>query len=408
MFGKAIRVNETKDYAANMKRSPLLLVIFLVVFVDLLGFGLVIPILPYYATQYGANAFTLGWLMGAYSLAQFVFAPVWGRLSDIYGRRPVILLTLLGTALAHALVGFAPSLLWLFVGRTLAGLFGGNISTATAYIADVTTEENRAKGMGIIGAGFGLGFMFGPALGGILSVRGYGAPALAAAGLSLINICLAAVLLQEPPVSAEQRAQNRHKRFDSAAIGRALSTASTRNVIVLFFVVTVAFTQLEASFALFMQARFGFDAREAGWLLGYMGVIMVVLQGGLVGRLSKRFGEKALSVWGTFFMGASLVLMGLVPGLTPALIAMTFIAIGNGMNNPALMSLVSRGANANEKGAVMGVYQSAGALARIVGPPAAGYLFDSISIAAPLLASAALMLISCVVAQLFLAQPVES
>lgn len=384
-----------------MKKSPLF-IIFLVVFVDLLGFGLVIPILPYYASHYGADAFKLGWLMAIYSLAQFLFAPAWGRLSDIMGRRPIIVFTVLGTAAAHALVAWAPNLWWIFAGRLLAGLFGGNISTATAYIADITTEENRAKGMGIIGAGFGLGFIFGPALGGILARYGFGAPAMAAAALALLNAVAAAALLPEPPLSKEQRAAHRHKRFDTSAIRGALARPSSRHVILLFFIVTMAFTQMEACFALFMRDRFGFDAMQAGWLLAYMGVIMVLLQGGLIHRLVKKFGEVPLAIAGMTAMAGALVALSVSPTLFATYVAMTLIALGQGLNNPSLMSLVSKSAPPGQTGAVMGVYQSAGSLARVFGPPMAGLLYDRMSHGAPFWMSGGLMAFAAMMAGFWL------
>src|ERR1700722_13367098 len=172
-------------------RKGSLLTIFLVVFIDLVGFGIVIPILPYYAQQYGASAWALGWLMTSYSLMQFLVSPLWGRLSDRIGRRPVLMISILGTAISMVMLGFAPSLLWLFTARTFAGICAANISTAYAYIADVTTDENRAKGMGMIGAAFGLGFIFGPAIGGILSRYGYSAPMFFGAGLAVINLVFA-------------------------------------------------------------------------------------------------------------------------------------------------------------------------------------------------------------------------
>src|SRR5262245_16201796 len=185
-----------------MKKSPLL-IIFLVVFVDLVGFGIVIPILPYYAKSFGASATTLGILMMCYSGMQFLFSPFWGRLSDRIGRRPVILTSILGIGLSMVVLGFARSLAWLFAGRLMAGFFGANISAASAYIADVTPPEKRAKGMGLIGAAFGLGFLFGPALGGVLSRWGYGTAALVAAAISLFNFLFASLRLEEPRLSEE-------------------------------------------------------------------------------------------------------------------------------------------------------------------------------------------------------------
>lgn len=373
-----------------MKKSSLF-IIFLVVFIDLVGFGIVIPILPYYAKTYGASATMLGWLMTSYSAMQFVFAPIWGRVSDRIGRRPVLLGSMAGIALSMVILGLAPSLLWLFVARTFAGICGANISTATAYIADVTSEKDRAKGMGLIGAAFGLGFIFGPAIGGVLSRFGYGVPMFAAAGLSLGNIVFAYFKLAEPPGTQEIRAHNRAKRFDRAAVRETMGDPRTRMAILLFFVATVALTQMEVTFALFMQARHGFAAQGTGWLLAFMGIIMVVVQGGLIGKLSHHVGETRLILAGTIMMAIALVLMAQAFHLPGLLIGVALLGLGNGITNPSLMSLASQGASPDRRGATMGVYQSAGSLARVVGPPVAGILYDTFGIARPFLIAAALM-----------------
>jgi len=389
----------TKSRASNA-RSPLL-IIFLVVFIDLVGFGIVIPILPYYARQFGASATALGWLMTSYSAMQFFFAPVWGRLSDRIGRRPVLLISMLGTLVSLVWLGFAHSLLWLFIGRTFAGICGANISTATAYIADVTAPENRAKGMGMIGAAFGLGFIFGPAIGGILSRYGYNTPMFFAAGLAALNWVFAYAKLPEPPITAELRAKNRTKRFDRTAILETFGDKRTRLATLAFFIVTLAVTQMEVTFALFMQARHGFGAQTAGWLLAYLGLIMVLIQGGLIGKLSKVFGERRLVLTGTMFMAVSLVLLAQATILPQLLIALAFLALGNGVTNPSLSSLASQGARAERRGATMGVYQSAGSLSRVLGPPLAGYLYDTKGIAAPFLIAAGFTIIAFITASRF-------
>ena len=373
-----------------MKKSPLF-IIFLVVFIDLVGFGIVIPILPYYAKTYGASATTLGWLMTSYSVMQFFFAPLWGRLSDRIGRRPVLLGSMAGSALSLVVLGLAPSLLWLFIGRTFAGICGANISTATAYIADITSEKDRAKGMGMIGAAFGLGFVFGPAIGGVLSRFGFGVPMFAAAALSLANIAFAFFQLPEPPSTQEFREHNRAKRFDGVAVRETMRDPRTRMAILIFFVATVAFTQMEVTFALFMQARHGFDAQGTGWLLAFMGIVMVAVQGGLIGRLSERFGESRLILAGMIAMAVALVLMAQASQLPLLFVGMGLLAVGNGITNPSLSSLASKGALPDRRGATMGVYQSAGSLARVVGPPVAGMLYDMFGIARPFLVGAALM-----------------
>src|SRR3954470_23767646 len=249
-----------------MKRSPLL-IIFITVFIDLVGFGIVIPVLPFYAegTKFGATPSQVGLLFASYSVLQFVFAPVLGRLSDRYGRRPVLLVSLLGTALGFFILGFATTLWMLFVGRIIDGISGGNISTAQAYIADVTTKENRAKGMGLIGAAFGLGFVFGPAIGGLLSRWGISVPFLFAGGLALANVVLLYFTLPETVTKD-------HPARTSAAAGRAWSQliSSVRNpalgyVLAIYFLGIVAFSIMTATFSLFMMFRLGYDVFHNGW-----------------------------------------------------------------------------------------------------------------------------------------------
>lgn len=373
-----------------MKRSPLL-VLFVVVFIDLVGFGIVIPILPYYAKAYGASALTLGWLMTSYSLMQFFFAPVWGRLSDRIGRRPVLLGSMAGSVISLLILGWAPSLLWLFVGRTFAGICGANISTATAYIADVTDEKDRARGMGMIGAAFGLGFIFGPAIGGVLSRYGYGVPMFAAAALSAANIAFAWFQLQEPVADPAVRAAHQERRFDRSALRQTLGDSRTRAAVLLFFVVTVAFTQMEVTLALFVQARHGFGAQRTGWLLALMGIVMVIVQGGLIGRLSAWAGETRLIIAGTLVMAIALLLVGSSLQLAPLYIGLALLALGSGVTNPSLSSLASHGAAPDRRGATMGVYQSSGSLARVAGPVLAGYTYDHFGNGRPFLVAAGLM-----------------
>jgi len=369
-----------------MKKSPLF-TIFLVVFFDLLSFGIVIPILPYYSKTFGANAFELGWLMAAYSIAQFLCAPLWGSLSDRVGRRPVLLATILLGASAMVATALAGSLAILFAARFVAGAFAANISTASAYIADVTTEENRAKGMGVIGAGFGLGFIFGPAIGGLLAAhQNYSLPMLCAAALGFLNFLFALAVLEEPA-----RAKGPASRSRWAGMGDALANPRTGLPIALFFFNTLAFTQLEVSFGLFVLERFGYGPRGAGGFLAGMGVVSAMLQGGMIGRLSKKFGELKLIPAAFAFLMAGMAAAAFAP--TPLLFAFCLlsVAIGMGMANPCLSSLASKGAPAAKRGSVMGIYQSAGSLSRIVGPPVAGFLFDRLGSGTPLLASSGLI-----------------
>ncbi|OLD27326.1 MAG: hypothetical protein AUJ04_04425 [Acidobacteria bacterium 13_1_40CM_3_55_6] len=290
-----------------MKRSPLL-VIFITVFIDLVGFGIVIPVLPFYAqgTKFGATPREVGLLFASYSVMQLIFAPVLGRLSDKYGRRPVLLISLIGTSLGFLILGFATTLWMLFLGRIIDGISGGNISTAQAYIADVTTKENRAKGMGLIGAAFGLGFVFGPAIGGVLSRWGINVPFLFAGTLAFANAILLYFVLPETVTQD-------HPARISAASGRgwrqlieSLKRPRLGFVLTIYFLSIVAFSIMTAVFSLFMMFRLGYDAFHNGWVFAYVGVISAIIQGGLIGKLVKRFGEPTLVIIGSLLFSASL------------------------------------------------------------------------------------------------------
>ncbi|MEK6578933.1 MAG: MFS transporter [Bdellovibrionota bacterium] len=383
-----------------MKKSALL-IIFLVVFIDLVGFGIVIPILPYYAKEYGASAFQLGWLMAIYSVMQFLVAPLWGKISDQFGRRPVLLVSILGTAFSMMLLGLAGNLKWLFIARFLAGTCGANISTAYAYIADVTPEDQRARGMGLIGAGFGLGFIFGPAIGGVLSRWGFSFPMYAGALLALCNFFFALVKLEEPKLSIKEREANRSKRFSLEAIGTAMADRRTRFATLIFFLSTLAIAQMETTFAIFMAHRFGYDAQPAGFVLALMGIIMATIQGGLIGKLAKRFGEYNLIVMGALLCAVGLGLFPVLPTAFFVILSLCIMSVGNGILNPSLSSLASLGASPRQKGLVMGVYQSASSLARVLGPLVAGWLYDRISIRAPFFAAAILFVLAFTVAAVF-------
>ena len=374
------------------KKSSLL-TIFLVVFIDLVGFGIVIPILPYYAQQYGASAWTLGWLMTSYSLMQFLVAPLWGQLSDRIGRRPVLLASIAGTAVSMVILGMAPSLLWLFIGRIFAGICGANISTAYAYITDVTTEENRAKGMGMVGAAFGLGFIFGPAMGGVLSKHGYSVPMFVGAGLATINWVFAYFALPEPHLTPEERSAHRIRRFDRKAFHSAWSKPQTRAAIFLFFLLVFAVTQMEVTFAIFLKFKFSYDAAHAGMLLAFMGFLMALIQGGLIGKLAKRFGEPRLVIGGGIFCAIGLGIFAGAPNIHQIVIGLTLLGLGHGILHPSLSSLASMKLNPNEHGLTMGVFQSAGSLARVLGPLSAGWLYDQVSVTTPFYSAAGIMII---------------
>jgi DHA1 family tetracycline resistance protein-like MFS transporter len=365
-----------------MKRSPLV-VIFTTVFIDLVGFGIVIPVLPFYAegTRFNATPRTVGLLFASYSVMQLIFSPILGRLSDKHGRRPVLLISIIGTGIGFLILGFANTLLLLFVGRILDGITGGNISTAQAYIADITTKENRAKGMGLIGAAFGLGFVFGPAIGGILTRWGVEVPFLFAAGLCFANALLLYFTLPET-VTAD------HPARVSAARGRGLAhlIESLKNprlgfVLIIYFLFIVAFSIMTTAFSLYTMFRFGYDAQHTGYLFAYVGILAVIVQGGLIGRLVKRFGELPLVVVGAFLFAGSLFAVPFVGpqagGLVALLVGGGLFSIGNSLSAPSLTSLASKSVGPAEQGSVLGVTQSVASLARAVGPALAALLIHS-------------------------------
>ncbi|MDT4966011.1 MAG: hypothetical protein QOJ64_748 [Acidobacteriota bacterium] len=355
-----------------MKRSPLL-IIFITVFIDLVGFGIVIPVLPYYVegTKFNASARMVGLLFASYSIMQFLFTPVLGRLSDKHGRRPVLLVSLIGTSIGFLILGFATTLWMLFLGRIIDGISGGNISTAQAYIADVTKPEDRAKGMGLIGAAFGLGFTLGPAIGGILSHWGIGVPFIFAGCLALANAVLLYFKLPET-ITPD------HPARVSAALGRGWSNlvAALRRrrlalVLGVYFLFIVAFSIMTTTFALFTMYRFGYDPAHNGYLFMYVGIIGVIIQGGLIGRLVKTFGEMPLILVGALLFALSLFAMpftGPNTGLFTLLLIGGVFAVGNSLATPSLTALASKSVGPAEQGTVLGVTQSAASLARAVGP----------------------------------------
>ena len=366
----------------------------LIVFIDLLGFGIIIPMLPFYAEHFGASPGIVTLLMATYSLMQFVAAPFIGSMSDRYGRRRVILISLVGTCVAYVFMAYASSLVMLFAARALAGLFAGNIAAAQAYIADITTPENRARGMGFFGAAFGLGFIFGPMIGGILSGSASGsinfhAAPLFAASLSSIAAFLVVVLLKE---SRKVGSVNSGSRGWFAPIYLAVRRADMKRLIYLFLLVMFVFAGLEATIALWAERQFLWGPREVGYLFAYVGVIAAVVQGGIIGPATRRWGEMRVIILGLCGLVAGFALMPVASGMSLLLVATALLAGGFGLCNPALNSLISRRASSDSQGAVLGVAQSGASLARILGPAFAGAVFSLLGRHAPYIIGALLLL----------------
>ena len=365
-------------------------VLFLTVLVDLVGFGIVLPILPFYARSFGADGLETGLLVAVYSLVQLVMAPLWGRLSDRVGRRPVLILGLLGSAAAYIVFARADSLAVLFLSRIIGGIGGSTIPVAQAYIADVTPPERRAGNMGLIGAAFGLDFVIGPFLGGILSESSPGAPTIpgyTAAALCLANAIVAILFLPE----SRARGAATSARFAlRAALARVARSRQILLTLATYLCVTMAFAALHPTLSLLASERFTMGPREAGYLFALLGVVSAIVQGGIVRRVVPRTGELTLLRASAIPFAAGFALAGLSSGTPLFLTGLVLIGIGYGGTVPSVLGLLSRAEEPDRQGAVLGVGQSVGSSARVLGQYMAGGLFD-VRLFLPYLAAAALI-----------------
>jgi DHA1 family tetracycline resistance protein-like MFS transporter len=374
-----------------VKNRSALGILFLVVFVDLLGFGMVIPVMPLYARQLGAAEVWTGLLSTGYSAMQFVFAPIWGRLSDRIGRRPVLLLSIAMTAVAFLVYGLAGSFAVLLAARLFAGIATANIAIARAFVADVTPPEGRAKGMGLIGAAFGLGFVLGPALGGILSRHSIALPFFVAAGISALNFVGAMFILPEP----EQRTvREEAARARFTAFFQEVGRPGIRRVILIYFLSVLAFSAMENTYAFLAAERYGLGRDQVSYLFAYIGVIIVLVQGGLIGPLNRRFGEQRLLVAGLVLQAVGLAALPFGVSVAGLALATAPMALGSGLTQPSISSLISRFAREDEQGGTLGIGESASAFGRIVGPEAGTFTYGRVSQAFPYVAGAALMAIA--------------
>jgi len=354
-----------------MESRRALSVLFSIVVIDLVGFGIVVPVLPFIIEESQASAGVLGLLVASYAAMQFVFAPIWGRLSDRIGRRPVMLMTIAGSSAALLLAGLAvleSSISWLFVARVLGGAFAANISVASAYISDATDESERTRWMGLLGASFAVGFTLGPAIGGLLGPFGYQVPLLVASGMAALNLVWAALVLQEPPehVLADEP-QDR---------GAVLADPLVRKICRANLLFSLAVAQLETVFALLMIARFDYDILGVAAILFGMAVVMGGVQGGGIRALAARFGERTLLHAGAILMTVAFLAIPFAPSVAILLVPLGVSAVGRGICQPSMLSLASSFASPTTRGAVMGAFTSKASLARVFGPLLAGFLFD--------------------------------
>ncbi len=387
-----------------MNRRPSILVIFLTVFIDLVGFGIVVPLVPVFSRHYGASGFVIGAIIASFSAMQFLFSPVWGKLSDRHGRRPILLLSTAGAALSYVVFALGSGIedhataLWvLLLARTFAGICGGNITVAQAYIADITPPENRSKRMGLIGMAFGLGFIFGPAISGIaLKYFGATAPGWVAAALCTVNFLLALFILVESRQPSSIPASNRPRL---AQWTHTLAQPKIGLLVLIFFLATFAFSCFESTLALLVSDNFnlGITKDQSGpattviSLFVFCGLIGACIQGGMIGRLVKKFGEPKLIALSLFMTGLSLALLPFLKGEGPLvwsallhagggawikmLLALALLSIGSSLTRAPVFGLLSNLTSADEQGATIGVAQSFGSLARILGPLFAATLY---------------------------------
>jgi MFS transporter, DHA1 family, tetracycline resistance protein len=376
-----------------MTKDKRLTTIFIVAFINLVGFGIIIPLLPYYAETFGADEMDVGFLIASYAAAQFIGAPIWGRFSDRYGRRNALSISVAGAAVGYIIFGLANSLTVLFLSRILAGFMGGNISVAQAYIADITDAKDRAKGLGLIGAAFGLGFVTGPALGGLLSNWGYAAPAFGAAILDTLNLLAIYFWLPES-LTREQREykkQHREPRFGLDDLIRALKRPLVGSLLNTQFIFSMAFATFTTVFALFAQHRLHLDAQQTGYVLAYVGVLIIMVQAVLIGRLTARLSEGFLLFWSTVLMSLALLAWAFVGTVFTLLIVLIPLALAGGVFRTVVNSVLSKAVEKEEIGGTMGLSASLESFTRIIAPSFGGFIMGQLGSSAPGIMSAVLL-----------------
>jgi DHA1 family tetracycline resistance protein-like MFS transporter len=381
---------ELASDVAKRERSPMpagFWTIWTTVALDLVGFGIVVPILGRYAERFGASGFEVGLLFATFSLAQMVFAPLLGRLSDRIGRKPVIVLSLVGTAIGSVVTGAAGALWVLFLGRALDGASGASVAVAQGAVIDIAPPEQRARLIGLLGAAFGVGFVLGPALGGLAALGGPHVPFYVAGAIAGINAIAAYIRLPEtkPQTSVSQEKSNNR--------GSSLTPALRRMAIVLF-IGTVSFAGFEATFSLFGQKRFSLTEGSNAMLFLFVGLVMVVVQGMLIGPLTEKLGSRSLMRIGLAAISLGFVGMAYTYSWAPLFVVLFLVAVGQGVFGPSSGALVAELAPEEKRGEALGYQQSAGALGRVAGPVLGGVLFDAAGTGAPYLFGAALMLIA--------------
>ncbi len=376
-----------------MKNRSALVLIFLTVFIDLLGFGILIPILPSFSVKVlNIDEAAIGIAIALYSFVQFLFNPVLGKLSDKYGRKPVIVVCLFLNAMGYIVFSFTHSYILLLVSRVIAGIGGSSIGVAQAYIADITTRENRSKGMGLIGAAFGLGFVFGPLIGGLLSEFGYAVTGYVAAGFSLIAFTLTILYLPESlkksQIIEQTENQLRRKIFDFAAMKKILQKPDLAVLVLLFFILTFSFANIYGTFALLGLKVYGFTDMQNGYMFGIVGLTSAIVQGGLIGRINKVMSKKTILMVGSLLIMAALAMIPYAGTFLGLAIVSIVLSYGTGTFQPTVLSLISEVTSETEQGITLGINQSLSSFARVLGPLWGGFAFEYLGYPFPFITGA--------------------
>jgi len=372
-----------------VKKKSALSLIFLTVFIDLLGFGILIPILPSFAKkELGVDEAAIGIAIAIYSFVQFLFNPFFGKLSDKHGRKPVIVISLFLNAIGYIIFAYTHSYIMLLISRIIAGIGGSSIGVAQAYIADVTTKENRSKGMGLIGAAFGLGFVFGPLIGGFLAEYGYMITGFAAAGFSLLAFLLTLIYLPESNLNREVSVQKKRTLFDIQGTRKILSRPELFILVLLFFILTFSFANIYGTFALLGIQVYGFTDLQNGYMFGIVGLTSAIVQGGLIGYVNKIMSKKYIIIIGAFLIMITLALIPYGQTFLGLAIISVVLSYGTGTLQPTILSLISEVTSDAEQGITLGINQSFSAFARVLGPLWGGFAFEFLGYPFPFLTGA--------------------
>jgi len=381
------------------KNKASLGIIFLTIFIDLMGFGILIPILPTFASkELGISDLGIGSIVAIFSFMQFIFNPMMGKLSDRIGRRPVILFTQIMTAISYLVFAFSNSFLLLFFSRMLAGFGGSNIGVAQAYIADITTREERAKGMGIIGAAFGLGFVFGPIIGAFLAKYGYHVAGLGSAFFTTSAFIFTYFKLPESLKEKKAEGKIKIRIFDFASAKQVMSIPSIGFLIMLFFLIIFSIADVYGIFAILGYKFYHFSDQQNGMLFGIVGLVGAIVQAGLIRTISNKLKDKTIVLIGIFFMMVGLALVPYGGNFAGVAIIISILAVGSGILQPIIPSMISKYSPENQQGAVLGFSQSISALARVFGPLWGGFSYDVMGYQYPFLSAALFTLITFIIA----------